>query len=160
MKKKIMLFGIFFIVFTVILCNFVPKENDTAMNDIKLALEKNGYQVGLSKVEKNILRGERYGLTINQNPDVIVTVYVYASTKEAQDDVATITPDGFGVERQGAFGMAESIQINWIDAPHFFLYKNCIVQYIGMDFKLLQCLYHLCGTQIAGQPFIQSPLLD
>ena len=90
----------------------------------------------------------------------MVTVYVYDSNDQAEKDAASITPDGFGIEREGSFGIAESMQISWVDASHFFLYGNVIVQYIGMDFDLLQCLYRLCGAQIAGQPFIDSPLID
>lgn len=160
MKKKRIVFCIIFIVFAVVLCSISINEDASTIDEIIAALEKEGYQVAVKEADKSILRGARYCLTVNQNPDVVVTVYVYGSTKEAQVDAETITLDGFGIERNGTLGIAESMQISWVDAPHFFLYKNCIVQYIGMDFELLQLLYHLCGSQIAGQPFIDSPLID
>ena len=160
MERKVIVFCTILVVFAVILSRFTPDKNFSGLHDVTTALEKHGYQVAVQKAEKNILRGERYCLTLNHDSDFMVTVYVYDSNDQAEKDAASITPDGFGIEREGSFGIAESMQISWVDAPHFFLYENMIVQYIGMDFDLLQCLYQLCGAQIAGQPFIDSPLID
>ena len=160
MNRKLIGFCTILVVFAVILSRFAPDKNFSGLHDVTTALENHGYQVAVQEAEKNILRGERYCLTLNHEPDFMVTVYVYDSNDQAEKDAASITPDGFGIEREGSFGIAESMQISWVDAPHFFLYENVIVQYIGMDFDLLQCLYQLCGAQIAGQPFIESPLID
>lgn len=40
--------------------------------------------------------------------------------------------------------------VDWISEPHFFLYENLLVQYIGTDETILQKLQEICGTQIAG----------
>ncbi len=169
MKKKLMIFGTFLIVFMAILyvfmpnervATFFPDENLSALIDVKTALEADGYQVEVAQTAKEILQGERYQLLLNDDEDAVVTVYVYGSVEQAEEDANTITEDGCGIDRVGTLGMAESIRISWVDAPHFFLYENVIVQYIGMDFDLLQCLYRCCGKQIAGQPFIDSPLIE
>ena len=171
MKKILAVFSVILIVFAVVLYSLAPDKNFLALEDVRSMLEENYGTVTMREAEKSILRGERYVLSFSHVLDVsqetMVTVYVYDSAQAAESDAAcaesdaaTITPDGFGVERAGAFGTAESMQISWVDAPHFFLYENVIVQYIGMDFDLLQCLYQLCGAQIAGQPFIESPLID
>mgnify|MGYP003290751352 FL=1 len=164
MKKILTVFGVILIVFAVVLYNFAPDKNFSALEDVQDMLEKNYGTVTMREAEKSILRGERYVLSfchvLDVSQETMVTVYVYDSAQAAESDAAAITPDGFGVERTAQFGKAESMQISWVDAPHFFLYENVIVQYIGMDFDLLQCLYQLCGAQIAGQPFIESPLID
>lgn len=160
MKKKLFIICMIFVVFAVVLYYFCPNSNSSTLYEAKAALEDNGYQVEIKELEKHILRGDRYQLVLNGNQDFNVTVYVYETVQNAEADARTIDEDGFTIEKPGTFGMANTYCISWVDAPHFFLYKNVIVQYIGMDFDLLQCLYQLCGSQIAGQPFIDSPLID
>lgn len=160
MKKKLFILCMFFAALMLFLYYFLSDSNLSAVHDVKSALEENGYQVEIKELEKDILRGDRYQLTLNADKDLTVIVYVYASVEKAKEDANTITEDGFGIERASQFGIAECIQIEWVAAPHFFLYENQIVQYIGMDFDLLQCLRKICGNQIAGQPFIDSPLIE
>ena len=48
-------------------------------------------------------------------------------------------------------GMGRSVSVEWVDAPHFYLYRNAIVQYIGSDSQLLLQLESLCGPPFAGE---------
>ena len=47
--------------------------------------------------------------------------------------------------------MGRSVSVEWVDAPHFYLYRNAIVQYIGSDSQLLLQLESLCGPPFAGE---------
>ena len=131
-------------------------------NEIASVLQENGFAVSIEEPEENseFLHGKRYRLILNHNPETNVIVYVYQNADEACKEAKCIHADGCGMDYREGLSVGHSVQISWVDAPHFFLYENVIVQYIGMDFDLLQCLYQLCGAQIAGQPFIESPLID
>ncbi len=160
MKKKLFIFCMFLAVSLLFLYYFLPDSNLSAIDDVKCALEEKGYQVEIIKLEKDLLQGERYQLILNSDKDMTLTVYAYASAEKAKEDAQTINEDGCTIEKPGMLGMATSFCISWVDAPHFFLHENIIVQYIGMNFDLLQCLRNICGNQIAGQPFIDSPLIE
>ncbi len=163
MKKKIAVLFVVLVVFVSISVPILRNTNLSALYEVQAALENNYGRVEITVEEKSLLKGNRYCLTfqniLERHENTMVTVYVYKNEAAAQKDAATITPDGFGIERKGLPGMAESIQISWVEAPHFFLYKNCIVQYVGTDFELLQTLRNLCGNQIAGRPLVYDGLI-
>ena len=77
MKRKLIVFCTILVIFAVILSRFTPDKNFSGLHDVTTALENHGYQVAVQEAEKNILRGERYCLTLNHEPDFMVTVYVY-----------------------------------------------------------------------------------
>lgn len=162
MKKKTMGFCLILIIFIGVFYHFAANYNLSAMLKVKTTLEENNYNVEIKESDKDVLQGERYRLVLNQNEDFVVTVYVYENEKLAAQDADTIREDGCAITQLITTGTEEghALFISWVDAPHFFLYKNIIVQYIGMDYDLLHCLYQLCGNQIAGHLFIDSPLID
>ena len=86
-------------------------------------------------------------MTLNHAEENAVTVYVYKTADEAQKDAGCITADGFGVDYMGS-----GIRVEWVAEPHFFLYQNVIVQYVGTDRTILTALQDLCGEQLAGMP--------
>lgn len=158
LEKK---YTILLLILAVLMIIFIifPQNSDLgALHEVKAALEKNDYSVEVEEAEKSFLQGERYVLRVDEAEKMIVTVYVYPSSTAARKDAQSITADGFGIERKNLLGASEGVQISWVDAPHFFLYENCIVQYIGMDFDLLCCLRAVCGNQIAGQPFVSEAI--
>ena len=132
------------------------------LNEITLALEENGFAVTEEKPEADhaLLHGERYRLILNENPEANVTLYVYKNNNEARREADCINPDGFGIDYADIPGWGQSVQISWVDAPHFFLYKNVIVQYIGTDWNVLSPLEALCGEQIAGQPYYEPAQIE
>lgn len=127
------------------------------LDDITQALEENGFAITEEKpeTENNFLHGERYRLLLNENPETTVTVYVYKNINEARKEAGYINPDGFGMDYMNGPGFGQSVQISWVDAPHFFLYKNVIVQYIGTDWNVLSAIARICGEQTAGQPYYE-----
>ena len=44
----------------------------------------------------------------------------------------------------------ETHYVEWKSIPHFYLYNNLIIQYIGTDRDILNLLTNLCGNQFAG----------
>ncbi len=127
------------------------------LDEIAVALEANGFAVSTEKPEtkSEFLHGERYRLILNDNPDTNVTVHVYKTIDEARKEAGYINSDGFGMDYMNGFGFGQSVQISWVDAPHFFLYKNVIVQYIGSDWNVLSPIETICGEQIAGLPYYE-----
>ena len=121
--------------------------DETAMEAVSGALSHTGYEVTVTEEQQDFLRGERYRLTLNHEEGNAVTVYVYKNADEAQKDADCITEDGFGVDYMGS-----GIRVEWVAEPHFFLYQNVIVQYVGTDRTVLTALQDLCGEQLAGMP--------
>ena len=121
--------------------------DETAMEAVSGALSHTGYEVTVTEEQQDFLRGERYRLTLNREEGNAVTVYVYKTADEAQKDAGCITADGFGVDYMGS-----GIRVEWVAEPHFFLYQNVIVQYVGTDRTILTALQDLCGEQLAGMP--------
>ena len=109
--------------------------DETAMEAVSGALSHTGYEVTVTEEQQDFLRGERYRLTLNREEGNAVTVYVYKTADEAQKDAGCITADGFGVDYMGS-----GIRVEWVAEPHFFLYQNVIVQYVGTDRTILTAL--------------------
>ena len=128
----------------------------TAMEEVSEALSKVGYDVAVTEETQDFLHGQRHRLVLGPGEGRAVTVYVYKNADEAQKEAGYITNDGFGLDYIDKLGNGQGVRVEWIDAPHFFLYQNVIVQYIGTDETILAALQNLCGEQIAGSPFRQD----
>ena len=70
MKKIMTVFGVILIVFAVVLYNFAPDKNFSALEDVRSMLEENYGTVTMREAEKSILRGERYVLSFCHVLDV------------------------------------------------------------------------------------------
>ncbi len=46
--------------------------------------------------------------------------------------------------------IASMTNIDWASVPHYYLYDNMIVQYVGLDEEILALLSEFCGEQFAG----------
>ena len=127
------------------------------VDEIASALQENGFAVSIEEPEENseFLHGKRYRLILNHNPETNVTVYIYQNADEAHKEAKCIHADGCGMDYREGLSVGHSVQISWVDAPHFFLYKNVIVQYIGSDWEVLSPIETICGEQIAGQPYYE-----
>ena len=127
------------------------------VDEIALVLQENGFAVSIEGPEgsSEFLHGERYRLILNDNPETNVTVYAYKNAEEAHKEAKCIHADGCGMDYREGLSVGHSVQISWVDAPHFFLYKNVIVQYIGSDWEVLSSIETICGEQIAGLPYYE-----
>ena len=158
MKKKIPIFCVVLTIILAIIYNNSSSTNLTACEEVQAALEDAGYQVTVTSEDTPLLQGEPYQMQLN-GTEQFALVYVYDSAQSAAQDAATIDEDGCGINRVGPYDTVESICISWVDAPHFFLYENIIVQYIGKDWDVLVTLRDVCGDQIAGLPFVYEGLV-
>lgn len=103
-----------------------------------------------------LLQGAPYGIYLNGDEVPQLQLYIYQTADEAVAEASCISDDGSHFQRSNEQGETESTIVEWVAAPHFFLYQNVIVQYIGTDENILAALQNLCGEQIAGTPFRQD----
>lgn len=127
--------------------------DETAMAEVGGALSNIGYAVTITEETQDFLHGERYRLVLDNEAGNVVTVYAYRDAKASQKEADCITDDGCGLDYVDKLGNGQGVRVEWISEPHFFLYQNLIVQYIGTDETILAALQNLCGQQIAGTPF-------
>ena len=103
-----------------------------------------------------LLQGVPYGIYLNGDEVPQLQLYIYQTADGAVAEASCISDDGSHFQRSNEQGETESTIVEWVAAPHFFLYQNVIVQYIGTDENILAALQNLCGEQIAGTPFRQD----
>ncbi len=97
------------------------------------------------KRDPGFLQGERYALSLDTEKEQFIVAYEYASPAAAAEDAAYLQGDGFGYDREG-----EAVLVEWIATPHFYLYENLILKYIGDEASVLQVLEANFGPQVAG----------
>ena len=107
-------------------------------------------------LNEDIFTGERYRFLLNENEDLSVTVYVYESADKAANEATGIDEGGCGLNLTDSLGRSKGVEVSWVSEPHFFLYEDMIVQYVGTDVDLLEVLQQICGEQIAGMPIITT----
>lgn len=141
-----------------LLCGCGTQQLDlTAADKVQEALALLEDGATMEPLENSMfLQGALYGIYLNGDEVPQVQIYVYQDADGAVADTSCISADGFHFQRSNEQGEAESAIVDWVAAPHFFLYQNVIVQYIGTDENILAALQNLCGEQIAGTPFRQD----
>lgn len=156
MKRYI---GLFLTIVCVIALNGCSKNNtvetetnsglENAVEDISALFSEKGYSVEYENVEQQILSGERYRIVLDGDLDRQVVVYVYNNSEEAAKDAEYIEESGeYVFVTDGE--IATRTHIEWISVPHYYLYDNMIIQYVGLDENILELLSGLCGEQFAG----------
>lgn len=111
--------------------------------DIIKDMESKNYQVTYEKTDKDILEGERYWLTLDDNEHL--GVYVYESAVKASEDASYIDSKG------GSYASPSSnIEIDWISYPHFYQKENIIILYVGESEEIINDLTELYGEMFAG----------
>ena len=113
--------------------------NLDGLEQLNAALTEAGYDVTQDgPLDRDIFTGERYRFLLNEDEALAVTAYL--------DD------GGCGIDITDSFGRSKGVEVSWVSEPHFFLYENIIVQYVGTDAEVLEILQQVCGEQIAGMP--------
>lgn len=121
----------------------------TSMDELIAELERNGYTVERTAVEQQLLSGERYRLVLNNDIDTQIVVYVYDSAEAAKEDSLCIDETGFSFT-QGDGDESVSTIVEWISVPHYYLYENIIVEYVGTDEDIISVIETVCGESFAG----------
>lgn len=130
-----------------VLIFFIVKSiNYTDIKDLKKYFESAGYSFSSEKVNKDVLEGERYTITLDDG--IKLSVFLYDSKNEANLDSYRISADGFSYENSEE-GKVRSI--GWIAPPHFYKYRNLIILYVGSDEEIIKLLSDNFGNQIAGE---------
>jgi hypothetical protein len=86
------------------------------------------------------LAGYGFGLTVNGG---WVEVYAYATLQDADNDAASISPDGSTFAHK---------VYHWIAPIHLFKRDQLIVFYMGEDRRVIAPLASLLSPQFAGNP--------
>jgi len=101
------------------------------------------------KSDTAFMAGTAYRLYLDDENERQIVAYEYPSAQEAGADAIWLHADGFGYSRQDGEETA-AVQVEWIAAPHFYLYENLIIQYIGEEWIIIDALERNFGPQIAG----------
>jgi len=80
--------------------------------------------------------------------DEIISVYVYESNKDMEQDSKYIGKDGCSIFRPG-----NSVEISWVSFPHFFKKDTLIINYIGANEKIINFLNENYGAEFAGSEY-------
>ena len=127
--------------------------NLDGLEQLNAALTEAGYDVTQDgPLDRDIFTGERYRFLLNEDEALAVTAYLYDSADKAANEAAGIDDGGCGIDITDSFGRSKGVEVSWVSEPHFFLYENIIVQYVGTDAEVLEILQQVCGEQIAGMP--------
>lgn len=132
------------------------KETSESVDVVVAALAEVGYQVVAVQIESQIFTGDCYRLSLEGEESALVTVYEYDTEEQAACEAGGIDESGFGIKYINENGQTYVAQVDWVSKPHFFIFRNLIVQYIGTDNTVLQKLQELCGLQIAGAAMVEA----
>lgn len=121
-------------------------EKGSTVETISVLFEEKGYRTKYEKVEHFILSGDQYILFLDE--DKQLSIYRYDTAVDARKDANNLNKDGYSTN---------VAHIDWVSTPHFFLYDNLILQYIGTDETILTILTDLCGEQFAGGDIANVP---
>jgi hypothetical protein len=117
--------------------------------DLVFSLEEAGAQVALNTEPvpaADILTVS--GHVINVNGEQL-QLFIYEDATAAEADAERISADGYEIAptRDGEEGPAI---IDWPSPPHFYLWDNIIILYVGEDSEILTLLSELLGQPFAG----------
>lgn len=153
--RKIIALGLVIAYMTLILagCSKNQKTSEQNTEDnistIISSLEDHGYTVEKESAEKQLLTGERYRLVLNNSLDSQVVIYEYENREKAKADADCIDKSGTKI----LFANGEEgtgVNVDWISIPHYYLYGNLIVEYVGTEESILSSLRNVCGPYFAG----------
>lgn len=115
------------------------------------SLQRSGYEVKTDMTSSELLRGRVVQITLTGEDEHTLLLYQYPNAEKAGEDAVCIDSSGSQFTFPEENGMGRSVSVEWVDAPHFYLYRNAIVQYTGSDSQLLLQLESLCGPPFAGE---------
>ncbi len=116
------------------------------------SLQRGGYEVQTDMGSSELLRGRVTQITLTDGGEKqTLLLYQYPKEERAQANAACISPSGSLFTYPEENGMERSVTVEWTDAPHFYLHRNAIVQYVGSDEELLALLEGLFGPPFAGE---------
>ncbi|MDD4781376.1 MAG: hypothetical protein PHT02_12370 [Tissierellia bacterium] len=135
--------------FAIAICSCSKQISFDAYEKLIENLENMNYTIKAEDVEEDILNGERKWLTVDENANI--SVYLYVSSDEMEKDASYISDDGFTYDNG-----KHATTIEWVSYPHFFKSENMIILYVADNLEIIQTLEKLVGPQFAGEKLLQS----
>lgn len=105
-------------------------------------MKAKNYNFKLKDVQKDFLPTTRKVMAIGKES---LSIYLYDSDKEVEADSKRIDIMGCSYQNGG-----KSVQVSWISFPNFYRKGAIIVQYIGINKKIISDLTDILGRQFAG----------
>lgn len=161
MKKMFVIFGMLFLLAFLLTGCKAPAAGSAPVTqpadwegeppqDVVALLADHGYEAVLTGTEPSILHAPRCHMELNGDRSHAVAVYLYESAEAAQAEAACIGADGYSFTFPTGEDTAQCVEVDWVDAPHFYRDGSRIILYIGQDPVLLDAFAKAWGSPIAG----------
>lgn len=129
---------------TFIGCNNKESSKSTfGIDQFTKQMKAKNYSFKLKDVQKDFLPTTRKMMLIDKEA---IFIYLYNNDKEAEADAKRFNT--FGTDY--VTDSKSIIQIKWTSFPHFYKKGAIIVQYIGVNKKIISDLKSILGKQFAG----------
>lgn len=107
-------------------------------------MKSKNYKFELKDVQEDFLPTVRRRLIIN-NKNEAIDIYLYNNSNDMEADSKRIDNGGCSYVNGN-----KSKKVSWSSIPHFYKKGNIIIQYIGINEKIISDLKDICGEQFAG----------
>ena len=144
LSKYIILLVLCLLIFTMLIGCGSKNDSENTFNIEQFAneMKAKNYKFTLEDVEKDFLPTTRKRMIIDTES---IDIYLYNSNKEVENDAKRIDADGGGYSDS-----TKSVKVSWTSYPHFYKRGNIIVQYVGVNEKIISDLKDILGEQFAG----------
>lgn len=105
-------------------------------------MKEKEYKFEVKNVDKDFLPASRKRMTMEKD---VIDIYIYNSNKEVENDSKRIGKDGSNYSNGN-----RAVTVDWVSDPHFYKKGSIIVQYIGINEKIINDLKDILGNQFAG----------
>lgn len=142
--RQILLITLSLLILTTLI-SYDNKENSKStfgINQFTKQMKSKNYTFKLKDVQKDFLPTTRKMMVIDKDT---IFIYLYNNDKEAAADSKRIDIMGCSYQNGG-----KSVQVSWISFPHFYRKGSIIVQYVGINEKIISDLKDILGKQFAG----------
>lgn len=140
------------------------RDKNSSRDEVAACFADSGFSpIEWESASKDVLQGDRYILYLDAEKEQRITVYEYTTETEAAADAACLDADGVAYNRECEDEICDCagfVLFEWPATPHFYLYRNLILEYIGDGGKILWVLESNFGPQIAGGISPQAEVID
>lgn len=148
MRKKELYITIFIsILFIFTICiGFSIKNNSKnsfGIEQFQKQMGVKGYNYEIEDSNWNLIRTVGKQIKIG---DEILTIYLFNSNEDMEKEAKNIDKFGSGYDNGSS-----AKHVSWVSHPHFYKKGRIIVQYIGVNEKIITDLKDILGEQFAGR---------
>jgi hypothetical protein len=148
MQKKelrITLFISILLIFTISICFSIKnyQKNTFGIEQFQKQLGIKGYNYEIQDSNWNLIQTAGKQIIIGEDN---LTIYLFNSNENMEKEAKNIDKLGEGYDNGSS-----SLGVDWVSLPHFFKKGRIIVQYIGVNEKIISDLKDILGEQFAGR---------